>query len=161
MSITTREHREQYEVRLQKFMKLLHRQPTGNEVEPGRGPVPSRYLPISRVEMRLDELYFGMWELKHFQYQVFRNEVVGQLDLVVLHPVSNTWITRVGTAACALWQPDPEKTDKQIRIHLEKAIPQLRSECVKNAARSLGKSFGRDLNREIEDSYKPLLVGRR
>lgn len=160
MSTITRANREQHEIRLQQFLKLLHRQPTPNEVEQHHGTSHSRYLPISRIEMRLDELFFGLWEIKNFQYQVQRNEVVGQLDLAVFHPVADTWLTRTGAAACTLWQTDPERPDKHTRIYLEKAIPHLKAECMKNAARSLGKSFGRDLNREIEDTYKPLLLAR-
>jgi hypothetical protein len=38
---------------------------------------------------------------------------------------------------------------------LDLAFPKLKAECVKNAALSLGKLFGRDLNRKNKDEYKP------
>ena len=38
---------------------------------------------------------------------------------------------------------------------LDLAAGKLKSECVKNAALSLGKIFGRDLNRQIQDVYQP------
>ena len=33
-------------------------------------------------------------------------------------------------------------------------LPRLQADCIKNAAKSLGKVFGADLNRKIEDHYK-------
>jgi len=38
---------------------------------------------------------------------------------------------------------------------LDMAFPKLKSECLKNAAQSLGKIFGRDLNRKNADKYQP------
>ena len=38
---------------------------------------------------------------------------------------------------------------------LDMAFPKLKSECLKNAAQSLGKIFGRDLNRKNVDQYQP------
>jgi hypothetical protein len=37
---------------------------------------------------------------------------------------------------------------------LDLAFPKLKTECIKNAALSLGKLFGRDLNRKNADVYK-------
>lgn len=36
-------------------------------------------------------------------------------------------------------------------------FPKLKAECLKNAAQSLGKIFGRDLNRKQKDTFNPLL----
>lgn len=38
---------------------------------------------------------------------------------------------------------------------MDLAFGKLKAECLKNAALSLGKVFGRDLNRVNKDSYKP------
>ena len=46
--------------------------------------------------------------------------------------------------------------DKYINT-LTKDFPHLKAECFRNACISIGKSFGRDLNREFEDQYNPLL----
>ena len=60
---------------------------------------------------------------------------------------------------CANWfwernrwalNPDNKKSNA-----LDLAAGKLKSECVKNAALSLGKIFGRDLNRQIQDVYQP------
>jgi hypothetical protein len=41
---------------------------------------------------------------------------------------------------------------------LDMAFPKLKAECLKNAAQSLGKVFGRDLNRKNKDTYKPYKI---
>ena len=38
---------------------------------------------------------------------------------------------------------------------MDLAFGKLKAECLKNAALSLGKVFGRDLNRKNKDTYKP------
>ncbi|MDE1971448.1 MAG: hypothetical protein KGI50_07785, partial [Patescibacteria group bacterium] len=38
---------------------------------------------------------------------------------------------------------------------LDLGYPKLKAECVKNAAQSLGKIFGRDINRKKADTFKP------
>ncbi|MES1224826.1 MAG: hypothetical protein ABUT20_55560, partial [Bacteroidota bacterium] len=40
---------------------------------------------------------------------------------------------------------------------LDLAFPKLKAECIKNAAQSLGKIFGRDINRKKRDVFKPAL----
>jgi hypothetical protein len=40
---------------------------------------------------------------------------------------------------------------------LDMGFPKLKTECFKNACNSLGKMFGRDLNRVKSDEYNPLL----
>jgi hypothetical protein len=52
---------------------------------------------------------------------------------------------------------DGDITNVQNKIvnTLVKDFPHLKAECIKNAARSLGKAFGRDLNRKEFDTYKP------
>jgi hypothetical protein len=43
--------------------------------------------------------------------------------------------------------PKPSDVDAKIKNTLVKDFPHLKAECIKNAAKSLGKYFGRDLNR--------------
>jgi len=40
---------------------------------------------------------------------------------------------------------------------LDLAFPKLKAECLSNAAKSLGKIFGRDINRKNKDVFKPPL----
>jgi hypothetical protein len=40
---------------------------------------------------------------------------------------------------------------------LDLGFPKLKAECIKNAAASLGRVFGRDINRKHRDVFKPAL----
>lgn len=134
------------------------------------------YIPIGHIESLLDEFFFGLWETKNFQYSHIANELVGSLELVVFHPAAQKWLTRIGAGAVmiqfeAKYETDNEgKPDKKRKIKtditdirgkilntLVKDFPHLKSTCISNAARSLGKVFGRDLNRKEEASYNPML----
>lgn len=123
----------------------------------------SKYLPIGYIERTLDNVYAGLWTTENFQYKVVLNEIVGTIDLKVFHPVTGTWITRTGAAAVQIQLKSekgvpnlPTDIDKKILNTLTKDFPHLKSECIKNAAKSLGPIFGRDLNRDSEDSYTSL-----
>jgi hypothetical protein len=162
------------------FNQLLNCEP--NE---GIEPTPdgkARTLVISHVEMTLDEMFFGLWETYDFKWATIANEVVGSLILEVVHPVTGQKIRRQG-AACVPIMVDsvPDhlkdqqgdttavKMDKRRQRNewatslqnkkptaLDMGFPRLKTECIKNAAQSLGKLFGRDLNREKNDVFKPL-----
>jgi hypothetical protein len=124
----------------------------------------AKYLPISFVENKLDEMFLGAWEVTGFHYQVVANEIVGSLQLRVFHPVLQIWLSRTGAAAVQIQMKSKENggdgditnVRNKITNTLEKDFPHLKAECIKNAARSLGKAFGRDLNRNEFDNYEPL-----
>lgn len=130
-------------------------------------------LPISYVEMTLDELFFGQWSVKNFTTKLIANEVVGELELEVFHPITQVWIIRTGSAAIQImvdkapqnltgqdrnnWALNPQNKKPNA---LDMAYPKLKAECIKNAAKSLGKIFGRDLNRRDRvDTYRPIVTG--
>lgn len=137
---------------------------------------------ISHIEMTLDEFFFGLWETYDFKWSVIANEVVGSIILEIVHPVSGEKIRRTGAAAIQImvdqtpeeyqynkndpkavqmekkrqrnmWANNPENKKPAA---LDMGFPKLKAECVKNAAQSLGKLFGRDLNRKIADTFKPI-----
>jgi len=154
-------------IQIQNFQEKLNREPDQSEVEltPDKK---AKTLPISFVEMTLDELYLGQWSTQNFTSKVIANEVVGELELVVTHPITNKKIVRSGAAGIII-QVDkaPDNVTGQQRNEwalnpsnkkpnaLDLAYPKLKAECVKNAAQSLGKIFGRDLNRKKADIYSP------
>lgn len=129
---------------------------------------------ISHVEMTLDEYFFGLWSTENYKWSVIQNEVVGSLDLVVCHPVNGMMIRRIGAASIII-QVDkvPEGLKGKERNEwalnasnkksnaLDMGFPKLKAECLKNAAQSLGKIFGRDLNRDKKvgqsDTFNPLI----
>ncbi len=119
---------------------------------------------ISHVQTTLDEYFFGLWDTKNFRWQSHGDKIMGCLDLVVINPVTGMPITRQGGAAVKITKdpvPDIMNTSTDIKTEeddeLELGFPALISLCTKNAAKSLGKMFGRDLNRTITDNFQGLL----
>jgi hypothetical protein len=143
--------------------EVLNAAPSKSEIKKNEMANNSLYLPISYVETQLDEMFFGAWQTLNFKSQVVANELIGQIELTVFHPVLKIWITRTGTAAVQIQMKSEEKggdgditnVQNKIKNTLEKDYPHLKAECIKNAARSLGKAFGRDLNRKFVDTYQP------
>lgn len=156
-------------IQLQDFQAKLNREPDVSELE--RTPDgKAKTLPISFVEMTLDELFLGQWGTERFTSKVIANEVCGELELVLMHPITGREIRRSGAAAIIIqvdkapeeisgkarneWALDPSNKKSNA---LDLGYPKLKAECTKNAAQTLGKIFGRDLNRKKADKYQPAL----
>jgi len=144
--------------KIQKFVALLNREPDKNSIANRES---YSYIPISHLENSLDELFFGQWETTNFKWERMFNEVVGSIELKVLNPVTNQWLTRTGAGSIVIMQ-DANTTIGQFNEHkkknaLEMGFPKLKAECVKNAIIGLGKFFGRDINRKNPDKYEPLI----
>ncbi len=152
---------------LQKFTQRLNADPDvmGVELTPDRK---ASTVVISHIETTLDELFFGQWKTEGFKWSAVANEIQGSLELVCIHPVTGFEIRRTGAASIVITvDRAPENLAGQERNQwalnpsnkkpnaLDLAFPKLKSECLKNAAQSLGKVFGRDLNRKNKDVYKP------
>lgn len=161
---------KQEKLTLQAFVERLNKNPEQSELSKTPDGKAFDYS-ISFVEMTLDEMFLGMWSTKNFKWNIMQNEVQGSLDLEVFHPVANQWITRVGAGSIvimvdALSEEQKKKMTAQERNlyaldvankksnALDMAFPKLKAECLKNAAKSLGKAFGRDLNRKLVDNFK-------
>ena len=145
---------------LESFAERLNDQPLKAEIQINKAANNSKYLPISFVQMQLDEIYLGLWETVNFQWAVIANEIVGKIELRVFHPVAKVWLTRTGAAAAMIQQKSGSAiTDigAKGKNTLVKDFPHLEAECLKNAAKKLGKRFGRDLNRILEDAYNSFL----
>lgn len=154
---------------LQKLVALFNAEPKNGIDKTPDGK--ARTINISHVEMTLDEMFFGLWETENFKWSVISNEVVGSIDLVVVHPITGIKLKRTGAASIIIQMnkaPEnlsaQEKSQWALGVNNKKAnaldlgFPKLKAECLKNAAQSLGKLFGRDLNRgEKADSFNPLI----
>lgn len=117
-----------------------------------------RYVPISHIEALLDTLFFGLWSLENFKYQVVANEICAQIELKVYHPIMGVWITRTGVGAAMIRQKSGAAvTDVSAKIKnaLEMDLAHAKADAMKNAAKSLGKIFGRDLARKKDQQGKP------
>ena len=113
------------------------------------------YVPISSIEKQLDVFFtpFG-WQIKNFQTIVTINEVCGSLELWVKVPDSDEWICRLGAAAVQIQMKQGSTVlDVQGKIinAMEKMFPKLKSDCIGNAAASLGNVFGRNIARKNDD----------
>lgn len=157
---------ENLKLQLQDFMAKLNREPEASEID-ATPDGKAKSIPISFIEMTLDEMFLGQWGTRNFSTKVILNEVVGELELWVLHPITGKEITRVGAASIII-QVDkaPQNLEGQAKNEwalnpsnkksnaLDLGYPKLKAECTKNAAQTLGKVFGRDLNRKKADQFK-------
>lgn len=101
------------------------------------------YIPIEIVEDKLNKLFPG-WSTHDFKQLVGNQHVVGSLELLVQYPGRDYATSRVGAGAV------------QIEV-LEKEPGHLKADCIKNAAKSLGNTFGRSLLRgqeEVIDTFE-------
>ena len=161
-------HKDNLEA-LQKFQQMLNAAPDKDGIEktPDGKAVT---LVVSHVETTLDEMFFGHWRTENFKWERMANEVVGSLDLVVIHPITGYELRRTGAASIVIMvdkvpshiAADPIErnrwalnADNKKPNALDLAFPKLKTECLKNAAVSFGKLLGRDLNRKNVDVYKP------
>lgn len=140
------------------FQKRLNAMPDDKELE-DTPDGKAKTLPISFVEMTLDEIFLGHWETTKPSYQQIFNEIVATVELTVWHPHTGKSITRTGWASIVITQDKDAKiadfNSTKKKNALDLAFPKLGAEAVKNAAKSLGKIFGRDVNRKKADTYKP------
>jgi len=138
---------------IESFQKLLNQHPHKSEIKVNKMAKGAQYLPVGAIERLLDENYSGLWSIENFRWEVVANEIIGSLDLKVFHPAAKIWITRTGAGATMiLTQAEkPATVENKIKNTLVKDFPHLKAECLKNAAKSLGVRFGRNLNRNQED----------
>ena len=143
---------------LENFQKLLNSYPTKSDVKVNKMANNSKYLPINYIERKLDTEFSGLWQIENFRWEVVANEIIGSIDLKVFHPIAKTWLIRTGCAATMILTASgkPATVENKIKNTLVKDFPHLKAECLKNAAKSLGVAFGRNLNRGEEDEYQYL-----
>jgi hypothetical protein len=143
---------------LENFQKLLNSYPTKQDVKVNKMANNSRYLPINYIERKLDTEFSGLWQIENFRWEVVANEIIGSMDLKVFHPIAKTWLVRTGCAATMILTASgkPATVENKIKNTLVKDFPHLKAECLKNAAKSLGVAFGRNLNRGEDDEYQYL-----
>ncbi len=99
----------------------------------------------------MDLLFFGQWACKLVgQPQILGNSCVVSVEVSFLHPTTGNWLTRAGTGAQDV---QCDSNGRALGKALIKAVPSAKSIAFKNACKSIGKKFGRDLNRQDEASF--------
>ena len=149
---------------IEAFNKKLNTEPPQSEIQINKQAKNSKYLPISFVRMKLDEIFLGLWNFEMIREQVIANEIIGVGILEYYHPIAKVWLKRSGTAAVMIQQVSKENggsgrisnIDDKIKNTLVKDFPHLESEVLKSCAKKLGKMLGGDLNRAFEDTYTPI-----
>ncbi len=134
-----------------------------------------KYLPISYMQSMLDTVFFGLWQETNFRWQIIANEITAAIDLKVYHIYLKEWLIRTGASAIQIMVdaiPEKDKknlTKKEINkwsLDLANKKPgalangvfaALKAECFKNACLSIGKLFGRDVNRKLTDAMMPII----
>lgn len=115
-----------------------------------------RYLPIGFLENEMDRLFMKLWQTKNFRWQVVANEIIGTIEIHYYHPVLRQWLCREGSASVMIQMKseknggdgDITNVKNKITNTLEKDFPHLKADCFRNGVKSLGRRFGRDMNRE-------------
>ena len=142
---------------IEKLQMFLNREPKADTVKINSMANNSKYLPIAEVARTLDEVYSGLWSTVNFRWEVVANEIVGSIDLKVINPANGFELVRTGCASVMIQIERGKEVNviNKIKNTLVKDFPHLKAECIKNAAKSLGVAFGRNLNRDSSD-YQPL-----
>ncbi len=119
----------------------------------------SKYIPIDKVEFLLTKV-FGRFRVEILRTQLIGNSVEATVRLHYFHPVYNEWDWMDGIGAHAI-QCDagasPSDWSKIKTDGVKKASPIAVAEAEKNAAKKLGRLFGRDLNRDNLINYETLI----
>lgn len=146
--------------KVEDFQRAMNKEPSQAIIKRGHN---STYIPVSEVENLLDTWFFGLWSTENLQQRIAGNEVIVSIELNVWHPNANIWLKRSGIGASVIQQDKgakPSEFDKKKMNALETAAPKAKAAAIKNAAKSLGKLFGRDLSRKADTvaKYKPLIA---
>lgn len=136
----------------EEIVSRLAKQPLKSAIKERNG---QKYLAISYVEKLLDTLFtpFG-WQITNFQVVTAVNEVCGSLQLQIRNPDTGEWVSRLGTGAVQIQMKSGStalNVESKIVNAMEKMYPKLKADCTRNAAKGLGKAFGRDLGRKAAD----------
>ena len=147
-------------VKTQQFQMILNREPHPDTIATHKQTgVP--YLPISHVEMTMDEWFFGLWNTANCHIQLMLNHVVVTMEVTAKHPVTGDWLTRSGVGATKIRQKSGSKVEDfaatMIGNALEMDAPKAKAQAFTNAAASLGKLLGRDIARDIADTMQPVV----
>lgn len=143
---------------VEQFQQLLNSTPNRDEIKKNPFANNAEYIPVGTIENRLDEVFTGQWSAIVTDTKIIANAVVVTLNLRVFHPVTKVWLTRSGVGANPIEVSkgaSPTDFAAVTSKAVAKGAPAAKAEALKNAAKSLGVYFGRNLNRE-DVHYTPL-----
>jgi hypothetical protein len=124
------------------YLKIINADPEGVKDSEDNS---YKFIPISAVEAKLDEVFGGVWSWKLDREFFGKGYATGVGTLSYVHPVNSVVIHKTGTAGVAM--------SKEVTMD----YPRLEAQVLLNAAKKIGKAFGRDLNRDREDKGLPVI----
>lgn len=149
---------EQIKAPLDNFLKRVSTKPKNTAVKKNQFANNAEYLEIGYIQAELDRVYHGLWSWQISQVQSIINGIMVAGTLKVFHPVTQMWIERSGVAFKQyqlkkdVTEPVPANLSAKA---LERDIPIANAEAFKNACKSLGNAFGRNLNRNFDFEHIP------
>jgi len=141
---------------LDNFLKELSTKPKTAAIKTNKFAGNSKYLEIGYIEAQLDRKTHGLWNWENVTATQMINGVAVTGDLRFFHPIASVWITRSGVGfkqfqlSKGKTDPSPENLSAKA---LERDIPIAAAEAFKNAAKKLGNTFGRSLNRDFKHDH--------
>lgn len=114
-----------------------------------------KYIPVERQEY-LMTMIFGKWKIEVKNAQLIANSVVVTVRVHYLDPVTGDWDYTDGIGASAIQIDKGEGVidfSKMKKSAIEMGAPLAKTNAFKDAVETLGKIFGKDLNRKDLISY--------
>jgi hypothetical protein len=142
---------------IKKLNEYLNKEPKKEWVQVNKHSENAKYLPIRIVENLLRS-FFGVYQVEMVgQPHIIGNSVVVSVHLKVYHPILKEWLIYAGVGAVPIQLEqgaNPLEFDRIKSKALHKNVPAAKSFAVSNAAKSIGRIFGSDLNNdEISTVY--------
>jgi hypothetical protein len=122
---------------LEDYQKAISADPLPEDIK--TNPDGSKYIPISVIQNKLDQI-FPVWSWDLTREFFGRSGITCKGILSLYHPLLPNAFYRSGTVAVVRTQ--------EMRMDYPKA----ESMCMLNAAKKIGRWFGRDLNRDKDDA---------
>lgn len=139
--------------------RLLNCNPKQEWIKVNKFANNSNYIPVGIVEYLLTSI-FTKWRVEVKQIQVIANSVVATVRLYVLDPITGDWDWQDGVGASPIQtKKDAAATDfsQVTTAAVQMAAPAAETYAFKDAAEKLGKIFGKDMNRESQADYAPMM----
>lgn len=118
------------------------------------------YVPISFIEMSLDELLYLGWHTEVIKWEIQLNSCCVHLRLHYTNPVTGKECWTDGLGACPIQtnlDSKPMDISNIKSAGIQMALPAAKSYALKDAAEQLGKVFGRDIARNHIDGFNPIV----
>ena len=141
-----------------KWMTIAHQEP--EKVAVNKFANNTKYVPISYVEMKLDEMFIDGWNREIKSHDQVLNSVVVVVRISAFNPSNGRDFFRdgIGSKALQLKRGSSAMDIASLQPNAcELAYPAATTQAVKNAAQSIGKVFGRDVARELNAEFNSMV----